>query len=272
MRAVGYVYVAKCKASGKAYVGQTIASVGRRFNAHLRSARNGSELPFHRALRKYGKDGFEVSTVQECADLEELNKAESFWIEKLGFFGEGGYNCTTGGEGYKVLEETKRKVSVARKGKHLSAAHRDRISTANKGERNPFYGRKHKQESIDMARPKISAKLSGERNPFYGKTHTEEALQKMSEANLGRPMSEANREAMRVRMLGNSYTKGRHLSEEQKRIVSATFKGKKFTQEHKDRIAAALRGKKHTAERRANISAAQRARFDAKKEHAKCVP
>lgn len=51
------------------------------------------------------------------------------------------------------------------------------------GNKNPFYGKKHKQESIDRTKEKLSKIFAGDGNPFYGKTHSPESIQKMIEAN-----------------------------------------------------------------------------------------
>lgn len=52
------------------------------------------------------------------------------------------------------------------------------------GENNPFYGKKHKQESISEMKKKLSDRFSGERNPFFGKTHSDEAIKKIKALNI----------------------------------------------------------------------------------------
>jgi hypothetical protein len=44
------------------------------------------------------------------------------------------------------------------------------------GDKNPFYGKKHKAESIERMKKSMSEVMSGEKNPFYGKAHTQEAI------------------------------------------------------------------------------------------------
>lgn len=46
------------------------------------------------------------------------------------------------------------------------------------GDKNPFYGKHHSEESIR----KMSEKKSGKNHPNYGKNHSEETIRRMSEA------------------------------------------------------------------------------------------
>jgi hypothetical protein len=49
-------------------------------------------------MRKYGKDSFEVSVIEEVCTLEELDCREKYWIAELGTLHPGGYNLTEGGD------------------------------------------------------------------------------------------------------------------------------------------------------------------------------
>ena len=49
------------------------------------------------------------------------------------------------------------------------------------GENNPFYGKKHSEES----KRRISEARKGENNPFYGRKHSEESKKKNAEAHKG---------------------------------------------------------------------------------------
>jgi len=208
----GVIYCATCSVSGKRYVGQTIQPLEKRIKGHVDAVREGSEVPFHRALRKYTRTAFEFVVLEECASLEALNEAESRWISELGTLGPRGYNCTEGGEGYEVSAETRRRMSAACLGKPRSDAHRRAVSRATKGEKNPFYGRSHTPEALESARAKLSARFSGEGNPFYGRTHTAEVRGQLAARMRGTRMSSENKEALRRANLGNQHTKGRRLS------------------------------------------------------------
>lgn len=70
----GIIYMYKSP-SGKYYIGQTIRPKFRK-NEHVSRAFNGSELPFHRAIRKYGMDSFEYSILCKitCSNTETLSE------------------------------------------------------------------------------------------------------------------------------------------------------------------------------------------------------
>lgn len=66
--------------------------------------------------------------------------------------------------GKKRTEETKRKISESNKGKimgPLSDEHRKNVSESLKGEKNPFYGKKHSPELMKQISSKISKAMKG---------------------------------------------------------------------------------------------------------------
>lgn len=95
------VYLFTNLVNGKKYVGKTTHRYPcHRWNAHYRAAERGlSDTFFHRALRKYGRDGFSVSIVGRFETEADLSLAEQLFIQEHGSVAPGGYNLTTGGEG-----------------------------------------------------------------------------------------------------------------------------------------------------------------------------
>lgn len=74
------------------------------------------------------------------------------------------------------------------KGKTVSEESRRKMSDAKKGKkRKPF---------TEDTRRKMSDAKKGDNNPFYGKFHSEETKQKMSESHKGRTFSEESRRKM----------------------------------------------------------------------------
>jgi hypothetical protein len=115
---------------------------------------------------------------------------------------KGNKNCY----GNHPSEESRRKMSIAGKGRHPTDEARAKISAANKGERNHNFGKHPSKET----REKMSATRSGAKNPNYGKHHSEETRKKISIAQKGK----------------NHYNFGKHLTEETKRKITEANKGK----------------------------------------------
>lgn len=188
---LGRIYLIMNIINDKKYVGQTIQNGKRRFHAHKRVAlKEKSQLPLHRAIRKYGIENFRYEILEECDSIGALNAAESKWILELRTYGSHGYNCTTGGEGFIVSDETKQKMSQSRIGMKLSDEHRKAISEGIIGENNPFYGKTHSEETIEKIKKTLKGQMDGENNPFYGKHHSEESKNKMSVSHIGKQVGE----------------------------------------------------------------------------------
>lgn len=83
---------------------------------------------------------------------------------------------------------------------------------------------------------KCKLRNAGTRNPMYGqrsamagKCHTLESRMKISASTKGRrkrPRTELEKLAQSIRSRGNTYSKGRKLSDEQRRKIGASLKGK----------------------------------------------
>lgn len=129
------IYLFKNKKNGKKYVGQTVRDLDTRISEHLRK----SNTYFEKALKKYGLRNFDYQVVDTADDIEELNSLERQWIKKEGTLFPNGYNLCTGGNvttGYRHSAESRRRMSE----------HQGRRK-AMSGENNPFFGRKHTDET-----------------------------------------------------------------------------------------------------------------------------
>lgn len=156
------------KINKKSYIGVTSKSVSRRFNQHCAAAGRGSSYALHRAIRKYGRSFFDIEILAEAFSCAELSVLERDLIAEHGTLCPIGYNLTTGGDfgvGYEVSAETRRKMSLARKGRKHSAETRAKMSAS--------------ALARDPATRAIS--IAAWAGSFRGRTHTEEACAKMRE-------------------------------------------------------------------------------------------
>lgn len=139
------IYLVTNKINGQMYVGQTVLSLKKRKQKHITVAKvHRDNSYFHNTLMKYGPKSFDWETIAEgeCS-IEMLNRLEIHFIQLYNTFNSG-YNLTFGGAGscgYEVSDETKQKISKARKGQKLSEETRRKLSIALSGENHPLYGK-----------------------------------------------------------------------------------------------------------------------------------
>ena len=99
------VYKITNKINGKNYIGKTEYSLEHRWNRHLSSSRNGSKFRFHSAIRKYGKDYWDLSVIEtyQTEDENFINEKETHFIKLFESDTKKGYNATSGGTGGWML-------------------------------------------------------------------------------------------------------------------------------------------------------------------------
>lgn len=73
--------------NGKSYIGQSI-HIERRWEEHCRPSTNSM---IANAIKKYGKENFQFTILTEC-NIEDLNRLESYWINKENTITPYGYN------------------------------------------------------------------------------------------------------------------------------------------------------------------------------------
>lgn len=98
---MNYIYGYQNKTNNKWYVGQTTLSIKERHRLHINSSKNSTDCEynslFHRKLREYGVDNFDLVILEEVSKKENLDEREIFWIaEKHSFVRDNGYNLTIG--------------------------------------------------------------------------------------------------------------------------------------------------------------------------------
>lgn len=128
----GFIYKITNTVNGKIYVGQ---HKGKEFGDYW-----GSGLLLHRAYKKYGIDAFVREIIAFASFKDELNFMECYYIQKLNSMNPNGYNVATGGRGGytgEITEESRRKISEFHKGKPKSEETKRKMSYAKKG-RKPY--------------------------------------------------------------------------------------------------------------------------------------
>ncbi len=211
------VYCHTCKVTGKSYVGQSCHGMEHRWKGHCQSAGK-CDLLFAKAIHKHGPEAFTHELLAQCHDQEDADNLEDFFIQELKTLVPRGYNLKGGGANGRPSEETRQKISAARKGQKHSEEHRRNIGVAGKG-------RKHSEET----KAKMSASNKGQKR-------SEETRRNLSAvAKLRPPRSEE------VRRKISDSLKGRKLSEEVRRKMSAARKGRKPSEETKLKMRAAAK-------------------------------
>lgn len=220
-----YVYM-HISPNGKKYIGIT--------QDYLKRWRNGlgywKNKYFYNAIQKYGWDNFEHIIVAENLTQDE---AEIMEIELIAKYKsnqrEYGYNHAEGGKvnrGYKLSEETRRKLSESHKGlpgnnkgKKLSEEQKKKVSNGMKKYHathewiSPMKGMNHSEQTKIKMSESHKGKNIGKDNYWYGKKFSDEHKSKISKA-----------------------LSGRKLSEEHKQHLSDVAKGKKFSEKHIDNL------------------------------------
>ena len=182
------VYIHKNKLNGKVYIGQTSQKPEKRWN----NGRGYETSPrFFNAILKYGWDNFEHIIIKQNLSLKEANDLETKLIKQYNSQNDKyGYNITSGGQNFSHSEETKKKIgkanSKALKGKTHSSNWSKIMSKKFSGQKNPFYGKHHSEETKKKISQNRKGKAVGKDHPMYGKKHSKETLDKMSKNRQGK--------------------------------------------------------------------------------------
>mgnify|MGYP003563350001 CR=1 FL=1 len=176
---MGFIYKLTNRVTGNMYIGLTTRTPIERFKEHWehRTTERCKDYPLYKALRKYGKRGFALETLEEVPD-DQLEKREIYWIALYDTYKGKGYNITPGGlrgpsqQGAKRSQATRKKISLAKKGVKLGPPpkeRREKISKALKG------------KPKTKAHKEALSKAWETRSPF-----TEETIEKKRKSMLGK--------------------------------------------------------------------------------------
>lgn len=204
--------------SGKCYIGLT-RDFRARWHKHISDwnvKKVGGCVKLCNAFNKYHPNLWEIYFIYTTTDFEDAKKTE---IEYILFYDSinNGYNILLGGDvsrpGRKVPQEIKDKISKSHMGIKPSDETRKKISEAKKGKPSWWTGKKHTEETkqkirdfklnnyicTDAHREALSRANSGVNNPNYGKKHSEETRRKIGEKQrLYQERKRLNKEANQV--------------------------------------------------------------------------
>lgn len=146
------VYRITNQVNGKVYVGVTHRPFALRKAAHVAKSRSGSRFPIHAAMRKYGVNNFTFEVIEHVVDLPSLEAAEQRQIAQHNCMVPNGYNRTEGGGGMCGLQQSsesieKRLATIASRGGYVASEDtRRKISVANRGRKMPRDGVERSRE------------------------------------------------------------------------------------------------------------------------------
>lgn len=95
----GLIYKFTNKINNKNYIGQTTCKLQDRIDKHLKDSKT-DNLYFHKALKKYGINNFNIEILEDKIPLSILDEREIYWIKFYdSYYTSGkGYNLTKGGK------------------------------------------------------------------------------------------------------------------------------------------------------------------------------
>lgn len=172
------------KANDKSYIGMTKRDIETRYQEHIRCALSNHDLnndyimPLYNAIRKYGIDSFHIVEL-DSTELSSHRDAEIYEgkliTENASLLHMNGYNLNHMNEnGTRTYEA------------HIKT----KIVENNTGKNNPFFGKKHSDETRKKMSDKAKKRLSDPKNnPRYGYQYTEEdrAKHRESKRKFGKP-------------------------------------------------------------------------------------
>lgn len=163
------VYKTTNKVNGKFYIGVHKTKSVDKFDGYL-----GSGTLLKKALQKYGKENFIRKTILICTSSEEAYNKEKELVSLNLIELDCCYNTRLGGDGgTSPNEQVRKQMSKSRKGKFT-------------GNQNPFFNKKHSEETRKVMSEKAKKRLSDPKNnSMYGKHHSEETKQKISNKKKG---------------------------------------------------------------------------------------
>jgi len=159
---MGCIYKIKNLINGKVYIGQTILTPHKRYLKHKSLLKNNKHFNnyLQNSWNKHGEENFSFTIIEKTDDINVLNELEKKYIK---LFGKNCYNIEKGGKNARPSQNTREKISKAKRGvKHTKEA-RKKMSKAHIGTKPS----KKTREKISKART--------------GTKHSEKTIKKITE-------------------------------------------------------------------------------------------
>lgn len=233
------VYMHTNKINDKKYIGITGRNPEERWGLNGHGYYNGQPA-FEAAIEKYTWDGFYHNIVADNLTEEEAMQME---VELIALYKTNcckyknpsyGYNMTDGGQGssgHHHTDEARRKISMASKEHWEDNEYRMLQIEWRTGEGNPFYGKKHTEETKARLKEASSGKVPSEETrlkiseALSGLQRSEETKKRMSEAQ--RQLYQDGERSLQISARLKEYYSnpenhpmyGKHHSEETKRRI-----------------------------------------------------
>ena len=184
------IYGYRSKSTNKWYVGLTFLSrkarEGRLMNGYENYDKNNNPTQFWNAIQTQGHTDFEYYHFATATTLNEALRLEKLWELRLDSYANG-YNSVSCGQTRGMSKQQRKKISEANKGKNnywygkkLSKSHKQKLSMAK-------LGKKRKPEHIEK-----TAKAN------TGKKRSQETRNRMSKAQKGKIFKPKHRQKLRI--------------------------------------------------------------------------
>jgi group I intron endonuclease len=175
MRKYNYVYRITNKVEQKHYYGVRGCNVAPKLDLGIKYFSSSHDKEF-KDDQKNHPENYKYKIVRICSTRKEADKLEIKLQKKFDVgINDSFYN-----------RSTRTSMGFSTAGTNLSPEHKQKLSEALKGEKNPMFGKEHTPET----KLKMSEVKTGEKNNMFGKNHSDETKLKMREAHKGVPQEQ----------------------------------------------------------------------------------
>lgn len=236
----GVIYRIRNKINGKVYIGQTTASVAERWHSHCKA--DSYCVLLSKAIKKYGRDNFDVSAIDSANSKHELDEKEIFYINQHDSTNrDEGYNLREGGSFGKHSEESRERMSIAVRKAYENPEFKEKLIAYRTGKKwTPEYCERASQRMLGTRiTPEAKRKISASVTEYW---KSDEYRKLVSEG-----QSEARSKAEYIEMVAANTKAQWGDDEKRRRLVEAQTAGKRSMWADPERKAAILAKRAATA-------------------------